>query len=178
MANPRQFIKMARWRKIRRAALMILLLCIGLGLIYPAYADGFDSIFPFINGILIGLIGGTIIFLFEFYVFWNSNRRLNFIPLIIVKVLTYSFVFVLLIISVLMISRGIQYDYHGFSEMVNNPEFKHFLFEEDLQIILTYTLLFTFIIIFTKEISRKLEISLQESIIIQEEKSEYLCFWT
>lgn len=156
MANPKQFIKMARWNKIRRAAVMILFLCLVLGLIYPAFADGFGSIYPFINGILIGLIGGTIIFLFEFYIFRNSNRKLNFIPLVIVKGVTYTLVFTLLVISVVMVSRGIEYGYHGFSEMYYSPEFRHFLFEEDLQVILTYTLLFTLIILFTKEISRKL----------------------
>ena len=156
MANPRQFVKMARWSKIRHDAKMILLLCLVLGLIYPALDDGFDSIYPFVNGIVIGLIGGTIIFLLEFYVFNNSNRKLNFIPFIIVKVLTYSLVFTFLIISVVMVTRGIEYDYHGLSAMYNSPEFNHFLYHEDLQAILTYTLIFTLIIIFTKELSRKL----------------------
>lgn len=156
MANPKQIVKIARWARIRQAAIYILILCLTLGLIYPAFADGFSSVYPFVNGVFIGLFGGIIIFLLEYYVFHNSNKRLNFIPLVVVKVVTYSIVFTLLVITVVMISRGIQYNHHGFIEMYNGPEFRHFLYQEDLKVILSYTLLFTVIIIFTKEISKKL----------------------
>lgn len=156
MSNPKQLVKIARWYQVRQSGIMILFLCLFLGFIYPALADGFSSIYPFINGVLIGIIGGSIIFLFEFYIFHDSLKKIRFSLLVLMKVITYSVVFTILVITIILISRGIQYDYHSLHDMYYSPEFRHFLFKEDLQVILTYTFLFTLFIIFTKEISNKL----------------------
>ena len=156
MANPKEFKKIARFYRIRRAAVTIIILSLVLGLIYPALADGFNDIYPFINGILIGVLGGTIISMLEFYIFNEANKKINFISLVIIKVLTYSIVFTVLVLGIVMISRGFKYGYSSLSEMYHSKEFDHFLYNEDLTLILSYTFIFTILIIFFKEISRKL----------------------
>lgn len=156
MANPKYLIKIARWKRVKQTAFFILSLSLLLGLIYPAIADGFGSIYPFLNGIVIGVVGGILISLMELYIFSGTHKKVSFIFVVIAKSLIYSFVFALLVIGVIFVSRKIQFNYNSFSEAFYSVEFQHFLYSEDLSSILLYALAFTSLILFIKEISKKL----------------------
>lgn len=149
-------MKFAKWKRIKETALFILSLSLVIGLIYPAFADGFDSIYPFINGIAIGLIGGTLISFIELYLFPRPKKRMNFISLVVAKTLIYTSVFTVLVLTVIFISRKIEFGYSTFNDAYYSPEFQHFLYSEDLYSILLYALALTALIVFIKEISRKL----------------------
>ncbi len=156
MANPTYLIKFARWKRVKQTAYFILSLSILLGLVYPAFADGFSSIYPFYNGIAIGIIGGAMISLIELYIFHQPKKKMSFIFLVIAKSIVYSLVFTALVLAVIFISRMIQYGYTSFSETYYSDEFQHFIHEEDLDSILLYALGLTSIMVFIKEISKKL----------------------
>ena len=156
MANPTYLTKFARWKRVKKTAFFILSLSLLLGLIYPALADGFGSIYPFFNGIAIGIIGGVLISIIELYVFRRPKKRMSFISMVVAKSLIYSFVFTLLVLSVILVSRKIQYGYDSFYEAYYSAEFQHFIYAEDLKSILLYALALTSLMVFIKEISKKL----------------------
>lgn len=156
MANPFQITKIARWQRVREATKLIFTLALLLGFIYPSLADGFGSIYPFINGFFIGVFGGLAISLIEFYVFYSPNKRYTFLALVGAKAVIYTVVLAIIVLSVLMMSRALQDGITNPLLMYTSPGFQHFVFHEDLFSILSYALLFTFLILFLKEISRKL----------------------
>ena len=156
MPNATYLVKIAKWKRIKKTVYFISFLCIIFGLIYPAFADGFGSIYPFFNGIAIGIIGGISISFIEFYVFIRPKKRMNFLSLVVAKAVIYSLIFTVLVITVILVSRAIEYGYNSIVDAYYGPEFQHFLYEEDLKFILIYALSLTILIIFIKEISKKL----------------------
>ena len=152
MPNPTYLIKVANWKRVKKSVVFIFTLSIVLGLIYPAL----DSIYPFFNGIAIGIIGGLTISFIEFYVFVRPKKRMGFISLVAAKAVIYSFVFTILILTVILVSRSIEFGYKNIIDAYYGTEFQHFLYAEDLSMILTYALGLTLLIIFIKEISKKL----------------------
>lgn len=126
-----------------------------LGIIYPVFGDGFGSIVPFINGMTIGFLGGGIIGLFELYVFYPIRKRLNFLTLLFSKIIVYFLALSSLIIVVILISRSIQY-HNSLVATYHSEEFQHFLYNEDLPVIVTYALTLVSLIIFTRQMHSKL----------------------
>lgn len=155
MPNATYLVKIAKWKRIKKSVLFIFTLSLIFGLIYPAFADGFGSIYPFFNGIAIGVIGGISISFIEFFVFIRPKKRMNFLSLVLAKALIYSLIFTILVLTVILVSRGIQFGYSNIVDAYYGSEFQHFLYEEDLKFILTYALSLTILIIFIKEISKK-----------------------
>ena len=154
----RSFIKkVSRWKRIKGTALLILFLSVILGLIYPVFADGSRSIYPYANGLAIGILGGMSISFIELFLYYPIKHEFRFTWLLITKVLLYAGVFIILLLGVVMISRAIEFDY-GFDLyiMATHEQFLHFVHEEDFPQLILYTVTFTFIIIFIKEIGRKL----------------------
>ncbi len=156
MPNATFLVKIAKWKRIKKTVLFIFTLSIVFGLIYPAIGDGFGSIYPFFNGIAIGVIGGISISFIEFFVFIRPKKRMNFSSLVIAKAIIYSLVFTLLVLTVILVSRTIEFDYNNIIDAYYGPEFQHFLYKEDLKFIMIYALSLTILIIFIKEISKKL----------------------
>ena len=156
MPNATFLVKIAKWKRIKKTVLFIFTLSIVFGLIYPAFVDGFGSIYPFLNGIAIGVIGGISISFIEFFVFIRPKKRMNFSSLVIAKAIIYSLVFTLLVLTVILVSRTIEFDYNNIADAYYGPEFQHFLYKEDLKFIMIYALSLTILIIFIKEISKKL----------------------
>lgn len=156
MPNATYLVKVAKWKRIKKTVLFIFTLSIVFGLIYPSFADGFDSIYPFYNGIAIGIIGGISISFIEFYVFIRPKKRMNFSSLVLAKAIIYSLIFTVLVLVVILVSRMIQFGYSNIVDAYYGPEFQHFLFEEDIKFILIYALSLTILLIFIKELSKKL----------------------
>lgn len=139
----------------RRSAKVIIILGILFGLTYPILGDGFNSVYPFINGLLIGFLGSLIICFFEFILFSPPVRNITFYWLVIIKISTYTASFILLILGVLLCSRSIEYGM-SINETWHSAQFQHLLYEEDLMLIISYALAIVALVIFIKEISRKI----------------------
>lgn len=136
-------------------ALKIILAGVIIGLVYPVFADGFGEIIPFINGGLIGLLGGTFIAFLELEIFDFRKRRGRFLVTLIKKIAFYFIFFAILIPMVMCFTESIYYD-RGFWEHFMSDQFQDFLFKEDFDVILFYAFVFITIIIFTRQISRKM----------------------
>jgi adenylate cyclase len=126
-----------------------------LGIIYPAFSDGFHSAVPFINGVVIGLLGGISISAIELFLFPDFKRSLSMLQFILLKCGVYMFVITWFVFSVILISRSIQLGL-SIKDTFHSDQFRHFIFEEDFIVIVFYALSFAVIVIFMREMSAKL----------------------
>lgn len=141
-------------RNLESAAIIIFSgLC--LGLIYPVFGSESTDTVAFINGILIGVIGGTLISIIEIFVFKIDSRRWSFIVLLILKTVVYFLLFTVLIVSVMCLTRSIENN-TGYVEYFYGSQFQTFLFQGHFKIILIYCLIMIFMINFTRQINRKI----------------------
>ena len=141
--------------KNRKAVFRLVLISSVLGLSYTLIAGEWGDLRAMINGTLIGIFGGITVAIFEFRIFNPHYRKLSFPVVITLKTLLYFFAFTLIIIGVKgyidSLFKGM-----GFWEYLNGDDFKHFIREEDFDVILAYTLFFLVIITFTIQMSRKI----------------------
>lgn len=138
-----------------KEALYIIISCGIMGLCYALLSDSYDTIVPFINGIIIGLTCGTAIAWCEMFLFTSMGRRRNLISIISLKVVVYVFILTFSIFVVILISRSIEYGQDPITTFYGKP-FQHLLFQEDFHIMVLYAIVMTTIIIFTKEMGRKM----------------------
>src|SRR5688572_8747317 len=141
-------------RQMRATRQIILTGCM-VGLIYPIFGDGFESIIPFINGGLIGLLTGIGFAFFEVFYFPKVQRKIPFFELVILKTFLYTLMICFLILTVISISRALQYSV-PLSDFFNNQYLRHFIIDEDFKFIFAFTSVATFALIFIRQISRKL----------------------
>lgn len=147
--------------QIRRRKFLLILIIIGLtlGLIYPLLAREAGDIRAILNGALIGLFGGIFIWVFEMKVFHPKNRILTFIPIFLIKTLAYFIGFFVIILSVKGLIDSIFYNIPVL-EYISSDEFQDFILKEDFDVILIYTLAFLAIINFTIQMSRKVGLNM------------------
>lgn len=139
----------------RNAILRIVVVSSLLGVIYPMFTDEYDDPRALLNGFLIGLIGSLVIAIFEFVIFDPHSRKLSFFKVLTLKIIFYflAFVSTILIVKVFIDSLFFKM---AFVEYFRSDLFKHFIYEEDFLIILSYSFFFLVIVVFTIQISRKL----------------------
>ena len=75
-------------RRVKNA-LRIILAGVIIGLFYPVFADGFGEVIPFINGGIIGLVGGIFIAFLELEIFDFRKRRGRFLVTLVKKIALY-----------------------------------------------------------------------------------------
>jgi adenylate cyclase len=135
--------------------LVISLIGLGLGFLYPVFADGFNQPIKVFNGVSIGLAGGFTLAMLEQYVFNWQTRRLSFKIIVILKTLCYLILMVILIVAIKGINESIYYG-EGLTEYLYGSRFQEFRYREDFDIIVLYSLICIGIIVFTREMSRKM----------------------
>lgn len=136
-------------------AAVIIISCMILGLCYALLGDSYETIVPFINGIIIGLGCGVSIAWSELFLFKSIGRRWSFIVLVSLKIVAYVFILTLSIFSVILVSRSIEHRQSPITTFYGQP-FQHLLFHEDFHIMVIYAVVMASVIIFTKEMSRKM----------------------
>ena len=138
-----------------REALNIICAATLFGFLYSVFADGFISIIPYINGSIIGFLGGLGLALGEFVFFSTIRKRTNFIIIVSLKSASYTLMMTLIIFTVILFSRSIE---HGktIKDTFYGDAFQHLLFHEDFTIMVFYAMTFVSVLIFTKEMSRKM----------------------
>ena len=135
--------------------LIIGLIGMCLGFLYPLFGDGFEQPIKIFNGISIGLIGGIIVAVLERYAFnWNT-RRIGFKFIVGLKSVCYLILMVALIILIKGLNESIYYG-EAFGDYLQGARFQKFLYHEDFNIIVLYSLICIGIIVFTREMSRKM----------------------
>jgi len=126
-----------------------------VGMSYAIFGDGFSSFIPFINGSIIGLLGGVGLSAGELLLFKSIRQRITFLGIVILKSASYTLMMVVIIFTVILISRSLQ-NGEVLTTTFNSAPFQHFLLHEDFFIIICYAMTFISILIFTREMSRKM----------------------
>ncbi len=125
------------------------------GIIYPVFADGFDDTLAFINGILIGLTGSILVGLFEVYLFDRRWKYTNFLLTALTKTGLYTLLLVITIIMVKAFNESIYYG-QSFWSYLKGKRLSHFIYDEDFDLIILYSMAIIGLIIFGNLISRKM----------------------
>lgn len=125
------------------------------GLIYPLFGSESTDTVAFINGMLIGVIGGTLISFIEIFVFKIDSRRWSFIVLLLLKTTLYFLLFTGLILSVMCLTRSIENN-TGYIDYFFGSQFQTFIFQGHFKIILIYCFIIILMINFTRQINRKI----------------------
>jgi len=141
-------------KRIREIGSIILLGAI-FGLIYSSLSDGFSVLYPHVNSFIIGVLGGALISFLEFYVFVKRGRKLKFMTIVLLRTSLYVVFVSLIVFFVLVISRMNRF-HMGFNEVLASDEFRHYIIEEDFNIVIVYSIVFAFIINFTMLMNRKM----------------------
>ena len=146
----------SRYNKlIYQEAMVIVLVGILLATFYSVLTDSYETITPFINGIIIGLVCGVAVAWSELVLFRNASRKMSFIRLLALKIFTTVSLVTASIFSVILISRSLASGKNPF-EIISSEAFRHFLWEEDFHIMILYAFGMACIIMFTKQMNRKL----------------------
>ncbi len=141
-------------RKLKQGRAMVLL-AVFLGLLYVAFSDGFNEIYPFINGAIAGFVAGLVIATLELGFFSGGLRKRRFMYILILRTSLYFFFLTLLILNVLIVSRMIRLN-QSYAEVLSDSAFQHYVFKEDFPIVVVYAVVFAFSVNFTRMMSRKL----------------------
>lgn len=126
-----------------------------IGLVYPLLADQWSDWLAFVIGGTIGLIGGALIGCLEIFLFTTKRRKLSFPKLVLGKALTYTFIFVFLILSVKAVAESFYVQESVFA-YIKSEAYHNFVFNEDFHIIIFYTMCMVGALIFTRQMNNKL----------------------
>ena len=141
----------------RKLAITRRLVIIGLflGLLYPVFSDGLTSIYPFINGAIIGISIASLVGFFEFIVFEGSFKNVAFYQIFLIRVVSYTISVVVIIFMVFIIYRMLYYDLN-FIAVLKSEEFQDFVLRKDFKVVLAYAFGIVALTNFTMQISRKM----------------------
>jgi adenylate cyclase len=142
-------------RPATKEAIFILLSSSFLGLAYAMLWDSYETIVPFVNGIVIGLSCGTVLAWGELVLFKSLGRKWNFISIFSLKFSTYVFSLTLSIFMVALLSRSIENNQDPVTTFYGE-QFQHLLWHEDFHIMVIYSIVMMCVIIFTRQMSRKM----------------------
>ena len=146
-----------RGHQIRRRWLLtiLIMICVSLGTLYPLLGRELSDTRAIIVGASIGFVGSLFIYLLEMQVFNPKKRRYSFIPILIVKTISYFIGFFVIIIVVKGFIDSLWWDI-PFMEYVTGEDFRNFIYKEDFNIILIYTLAFLSFVNFGIQMTRKI----------------------
>lgn len=126
-----------------------------LGLFYVLFSDGFASWFPYINGLIIGVLVALFIAWVELIFLAGRLRFLKFYKIFILRTLLYATVIPALAFVVFLLARMLRYNL-SMRGVLYSEEFQNYLFQEDFGVVIVYALALTFIASFTYQMSRKM----------------------
>lgn len=141
-------------RKLKSTRIL-LLIGVVLGPLYTIFSDGFGSIHPYINTMIIGVIVALTVALFEFLVFTGKIRKRPFYQLFLARILLYAASINATILLVMIFSRMLRYDM-SFRSVYKSAEFQAYLREGDFVVGQLFTLGVVILVIFTMQMGRKI----------------------
>ena len=141
-------------RKLKSTGVLITI-GIFLGILYPVFSDGLGSIYPYINGIVIGVLLALLFSFYEFILFSGSIKKLKFYKIFLIRVILYSLTVFGTIFLVLVVYRMLYYDLN-FYAVLKSDEFNTYLVKKDFNVLIAYTLGIITIVNFTMQMNRKM----------------------
>jgi adenylate cyclase len=140
--------------KKRQAAARIIILGCVLGILYPLVFYKFPEKQTLLSGLLTGLSGSILIVIFEYGIFNPQSRKFSFLAVFLMKTILYFLSFTLVVLFIKGLTDSL-FSQANFSETIRSEKFRHFIFQEDFDFILIYTLITLSVIVFNIQISRK-----------------------
>lgn len=134
-----------------------ILVAIGMfvGLLYPVFSDGLSSIYPYINGLIIGTSIALLIAFFEFILFGGSFKKLPFYQTFLIRVALYTISIFSIITLVFVVFRMLYYDLN-FYAVLKSDEFIDFVFNKDFKVVLAYAFGIVALTNFTLQLNKKM----------------------
>lgn len=126
-----------------------------LGLIYISLVNGFSKLYPFINGICIGLLLGLMIGVFEVYVFYPRLKRNSFLLILTTRVVVYTACIMITILGIVTISRAVRNEQSFFTALLSE-ESMNYIFRGNFRYALLFTTLATILTNFSRLVSFKI----------------------
>ncbi|MEO0789150.1 MAG: hypothetical protein AAFY36_10820, partial [Bacteroidota bacterium] len=141
-------------RKLKNAKTLILL---GLFLspVYALFADGFKSITPYANALVIAILLSLVISFFEFILFTGKAKKIKFYQLLFLRIALYTGSVFSVVTLTMIVSRMFRYNLN-FQEVLNSNEFKNYIYEQDYLTGIFYTLALVGLVVFTLQMQRKI----------------------
>ncbi|RLD18856.1 MAG: hypothetical protein DRI69_09605, partial [Bacteroidetes bacterium] len=137
-------------------ALLIVGVCVLVGLAYPVLDKEFSDTFAFVNGALIGVLGGVGMALHQDFTFYGRMARQHFLRRLILVTLLYTVGFALLIIIVTGFTGALENN-KTFISHVQSEVFQEFLFQGDYVVILLYAVILSSALSFVFSMQRKVD---------------------
>jgi adenylate cyclase len=155
MKNVHEHILLVQKKRIKQIVIIVFISTF-FGLAYPVLDQEFSNPWAFVNGAIIGILGGTAIALHEDYSFYKRLRRAHFLIRLFKNVMLYTIYFAVTIGSTVGLINGLVSG-SGVIQYMTGPVFHDFIFHGDYFVILLYTLFFCGLLSFTLSMSRKIE---------------------
>lgn len=136
----------------------VLLYCLTgmlLGLIYIALVNGFSHSYPFINGVIIGILLGAMIGVFEIYLFGQRLQRYPFFVMLSIRVCTYITCITVIILIVVTTTRSVRHE-QIFLAALQSEESLAYIFHGNFKTAITYTFLAAVLANFIRLVSFKI----------------------
>lgn len=126
-----------------------------LGLIYISLVNGFSRLYPFINGICIGLLLGLMIGALEVYVFYPKLKQNSFLLMLSIRVMVYTVSIILIILAIVTVSRAIR-NGQPFLIALQSEESKNYILHGNFRYAIIFTGIATVLVNFARLISFKI----------------------
>lgn len=120
-----------------------------------SFADGFSSLFPFINALFCGVLVGALLSWVELFLLAGDNRFMRFYKILALRTLIYSFGIPTILFSVFITSRAVDQQ-KSVIAIFYSEEFQKFLSSDDFLNAIVYVFVAAFIVSFTLQIARKM----------------------
>ena len=141
-------------RKLKQAG-SIILAGGGLGVIYISFSNGFNSLYPFLNGMAVGFLVGLAISVLELGVFPGRAKKIKFITLFLLRAFLYLLIVVVIISQVVALSMSFRMNLN-YLEVLASTEYVTYIVEGNFMVAVVYSLAFAVSINFVRMVSRKL----------------------
>jgi adenylate cyclase len=125
------------------------------GLLYIALEQGTSKIYPFINGVLAGLVIGLVIGCYEIYLFHPRLHQSSFLRLLFLRVTIYMVTITLVILVIVTINRAYRHD-QSFFEALISEESQIYLRDGKFERAIAFTFFISLTANFTRLISFKI----------------------
>ena len=125
------------------------------GPFYVVFSDGFTSLFPYLNGITAGFLAALFIAWVELELLSGEKRFLKFYHILFIRTSLYGMVIPAILFLIFIVSRMIRYDL-SFSGVLASDEFQNYVYNQDFNIAVAYSVILSFIASFIYQMSRKM----------------------
>ena len=126
-----------------------------LGPIYISFVNGFGNFYPFVNGIVIGILMGALIGTFEIYLFHPRLQQNPFILMLTFRAIMYTLSIIAIVLVVVTMNRAFRH-HQGFFEALRSEESRNYIVHGNFKVAIIFTFMAALFANFVRLISFKI----------------------